>query len=484
MKKCLLYSLLVLMASGICGCQSWLDIKPKTSINEEDLFQSESGFEDVLTGFYIKMGGEGLYGSTLTFTFMDRLAQRYEVDAVNDAHKMYDFKENQRGQTDNIYLKMYSLIANVNNFLAYLEKNRPVIETPGYYELMKGEALGLRGFLHFELLRMFGPVYSRNPEAQSIPYRTTFDKVATPRLTAREVTEKLLKDLQEAEELLKDADPQIFDEAPNDEVPNPFLIMRQLRMNIYAVKAVTARVYLYRGGEEDKRLALQYAREVVESEKFELHQTTSGSPILFREHIFALNVYELNKITDVFFNNQSISSMWYTTATTLDKVYEQDGAGDGDFRFYAFKGIDAGSKFVTTKYDQKNYQTDYSGKDLIPLIRLPEMYYIMSECAPDPEESARYLNVVRSQRSIAQEIQVSAEYDRPYEDGYDPDKTFRTNELLKEYMKEFYAEGQLFYFYKRWFYKRFLNCPLEKGMTAENYIFQVPDAELIFGAND
>ena len=46
--------------------------------------------------------------------------------------------------------------------------------------MMKGEALGLRAFLHFDLLRLYGPVYSVTPTGKAIPYRTSFDQKATP----------------------------------------------------------------------------------------------------------------------------------------------------------------------------------------------------------------------------------------------------------------------------------------------------------------
>ena len=49
------------------------------------------------------------------------------------------------------------------------------------------------------------------------------------------------------------------------------------------------------------------------------------------------------------------------------------------------------------KYNQKplNGGYAYSGADAIPLIRLPEMYYIVAECVPSASESADALNTVR-----------------------------------------------------------------------------------------
>ena len=43
----------------------------------------------------------------------------------------------------------------------------------------------------------------------------------------------------------------------------------------------------------------------------------------------------------------------------------------------------------------------YSGANAVPLIRLPEMYYIVAECASSASESADALNTVRFARGIS-----------------------------------------------------------------------------------
>ena len=37
------------------ACENWLDVSPKTNIQEKDLFNREQGFKEALTGIYIKM---------------------------------------------------------------------------------------------------------------------------------------------------------------------------------------------------------------------------------------------------------------------------------------------------------------------------------------------------------------------------------------------------------------------------------------------
>ncbi|MFR7807897.1 MAG: hypothetical protein ACLU4N_00565 [Butyricimonas faecihominis] len=94
--------------------------------------------------------------------------------------------------------------------------------------------------------------------------------------------------MHEADSLLEVSDSKSF-KIPNtyDKDYNAFESSRQLRMNVYAVRAMLARVYLYKGDADSKAKALTYAREVVESDYFGLHEDNSN-PVLFGEHIFGL----------------------------------------------------------------------------------------------------------------------------------------------------------------------------------------------------
>ena len=48
---------------------------PKTSISGDDLFESEAGFKDVLTGFYLKMGQTNLYAENLTYGYLEMVSE-------------------------------------------------------------------------------------------------------------------------------------------------------------------------------------------------------------------------------------------------------------------------------------------------------------------------------------------------------------------------------------------------------------------------
>ena len=177
--KQIIYILLTTTMLGLMSCSDWLDVSPKTSIPTDKQFESESGFKDALTGIYLKLGTTTLYAGDLTYAYLDELAglysdyPGYNTNAVFDQSIVFDYENMFLSKKNGIYSTMYNIIANINNFLEYVDKNKDVLVTERYYETMKGEALGLRAFLHFDLLRMFGPVYKEHPASKAIPYRTT-----------------------------------------------------------------------------------------------------------------------------------------------------------------------------------------------------------------------------------------------------------------------------------------------------------------------
>ena len=69
-----LYYMAVGLLMLFASCSDWLDVKPKTNVEEEDLFKNEQGFKEALTGVYIKLSETQLYGRELTYGFLSQLA--------------------------------------------------------------------------------------------------------------------------------------------------------------------------------------------------------------------------------------------------------------------------------------------------------------------------------------------------------------------------------------------------------------------------
>ena len=147
--KNLLLSAICIVSLFLSSCQNWIDVNPKTDIEAEEFFTSEDGFKSALTGLYSMMVLEKSYGRQMTFDFVEKSDQGSDNYAAGTARAeeraaIYKYGEttSSKNATAELWLKLYNEIANINNFLQYLESNGDVIVTEGYRDLMKGEALG------------------------------------------------------------------------------------------------------------------------------------------------------------------------------------------------------------------------------------------------------------------------------------------------------------------------------------------------------
>ena len=82
----------------------------------DDLFESEAGFKDVLTGFYLKMGQTSLYAENLTYGYLEVMSGNYDYYPDVVLKDIYDYDNKWLSVKDNIYGSMYNIIANINNF--------------------------------------------------------------------------------------------------------------------------------------------------------------------------------------------------------------------------------------------------------------------------------------------------------------------------------------------------------------------------------
>lgn len=479
--------LMMMLLPMLFSCSDWLDVKPKANISEEDLFSRELGFKEALTGIYIDMSFTDLYGRSLTYGFIDGLAQCYysgTFDPYDDeVAKWYEFPSSKtETYVNTLWKKSYKTIADVNNLLAWIDKNKDVIVTEGYYDIMKGEALGLRAFLYFDLMRLYGPwgpTYRSNPENPSIPYRTELSREDKKLASAKAVLDSIVMDLKRAEVLLEN-DPMHIEfpakELDQQQGLDAFLMYRFKRMNKYAVKAMLARVYLWMG---NKPGAAAYAEEVIsardENQKkyFELVADNSGDRIYSTEIIFALSDdnFKDRMEKDMVTSINSIGLV--KDKKRIDQLFDIGGetGSANDMRYRDGQGFMFANEWaVTLKYDQ-SHQASFATQQTIPLIRLSEMYYILAECTDDGTQAAEYLSRVRDARGLDVLPAFSSE-----------DK--KLEELEKEYRKEFYAEGQVWYFYKRQGKQTFLLCPLKKNLVEANYRLSIPEDEVVLGSLD
>lgn len=472
MKNRLKYMMICLSLFAM-GCNNWLDVQPKSQVKEEELFKSESGFRDALTGIYVLMGRTTTYGGNSTMGFLDMVAQVYSgVDYEYENALSYNYKdETVKSIIDTMWSANYNAIANCNYLLKNIAESGSVLGND-LQSLIKGEALALRAFLHFDLLRGYAPSYKMGKDEPAIPYLREVTNSPVEQSTVAQVLDDVLTDLKEAQALLKPVDPigPSFSEYSEKEsyaadeyiADDGFWLYRKSRLNYYGVTALMARVYLYG---EDRVNALECAKEVIESGKFELltdqHLADDKNALARRnwsyiqsmgdrEYISSLYVYNLKKgCSEQFFKDMSV----YACVISEQRKGSLFENVDLDVRSKKLFDIPSGS--------QREYVCKYETGNRIPLLKLSEMYLIAAEASGD----IAYLETLRTHRGYGnQPLPENADFQE---------------ELRKEYQKEFVAEGQLFYFYKR---QNMSTIPfMAQSMNREVYVFPMPDNELEFG---
>lgn len=455
-------------AVSLSACSDWFDINPKTDVKASQLFESEDGFMEALAGIYVLMTNDGAYGSNMSFGMLDQLAQLYSVvpDGATNLSQIYNYATttsggfNTKGKQASVWSSAYNIIANANNLLKWLDANgERVIASEQTRNMIRGEALALRAYLHFDLLRMWGPIYSEKPTEKSIPYRTIADKEKLPCLTAQEVVKHVVDDLLQAKTLLS--------YEAETSLGNSWDASRRFRMNYHAVNALLARVYCYTG---DSTNAVNAAKEVINSCGLTLQVSNTEDPVLFSETLFGVNIYKMSEnFTSKFSTGPKFTTQFYTSTDVINQLFESSGtSADVDMRAKsaAILRYDAQKQAISRKYIRND-------NAMVPLIRLPEMYYILCEMSP-LDEAPQYINQVRSKRGYSSTSNYSS---------FSSDAV-RTQMLDKEYRKEFYAEGQYFYFLKRHKTASFINLPDGVTMGEEQYVFPLPDNEKEYGWTD
>ncbi len=464
MKK-IIYVLMSVALLTTTSCEGFLNITPDGQSKRDELLSTQQGIEDAMYGVYSQLRTQSLYGQELHFSTLEILSQTLWCNGSTGVTAMseYDWAHSSvKGVFDGVWTAMYKNISNVNSVLdAPLVKDATVYP----YTLYRGEALGLRAFMHFDLVRLFAQQYTVNPAADGIPYATDFSLITPDFESLEKNYEHILDDLHEAELLLADED--------SHEGDGNYMLDRQIHFNLRAVQATLARVYLTMG---DKANAAHYALLVINDGKYTLKEKTEvvndlAGVLSKKETIFG--IYHAGFYTNVNAKLQQMTSYFsLDLRSDFMLLYEKDAAGS-DYRTMAYfseSGTGSGTKYRLSKFTdiyELNNNAANRPSDLIlgiNMIRIPEMYYIAAEALleSDYDRALELYNAVRTHR------------------GLEPltDKPLTVELINDERYKEMIGEGQTYFNMKR------QNLPIlsHDGKTtyepsAGIYAIPIPDAE-------
>jgi len=440
MKKYFYY--ILYCSIGLSSCKKFLDVQPEDRFLSEQVFSNEASVNSALNGIYLNMAKPDLYGGRLSMRDLELMAQYYNSASINyRSFTSYSYSDpDMQTVFSNVWQSAYRVILNTNSFITQLGKTQGVMDNTRK-DILTGEAYAIRAYLHFDLLRLFGPVYSSDCLNKAIPYLSAPTDQIQPILPANMLIDSVLKDLNRAAVLLQN-DPvrtqglvvQIGSDPLSD-----FYRMRNRRFNYYAVMAIKARVLLYRG---NKPGALTVARAVInEGGKYfpwspeAVSQPNIANPDRNFSSEVLLGFYNpdmYNQQRDFFAAPLQNGVILAPITERLEEIYERL-SNDYRYRVNWRDGGSAGKTYKTfVKYEDvvdpampfRNFQS---------LLRLSELYYIVAECELNKTLALSALNTVRTNRGLPN-LGSTADV---------------MTELYKEYRKEFWGEGQTFFFFKR-----------------------------------
>lgn len=447
MKKIYIGLIMAILLPVLTGCNKWLDISPEDEISAEEMFKKTEGFYNVLNGIYLELGKPSLYGSTLSWKEMEAWGMGYNLDKDLSSHEsMYALSrrdyEHERAMSagETIWSNAYKNIARLNMFMQYANEKTDDFFNHGVVEkhLLLGEALALRAYLHFDLLRIFAKNYrdEGGPDGVHIPFVEKYPSIVNPPVKSSVVMERIIADLVTAANYVAEYDlhednrgnvisyTSRFSKSASADW-GKFYSMRGCRMNYFAIRILQARVALYAGDYEN---AMKYAQEIIDLEKdksisFISAYSLANEPKMMQETFFAFHYDKLIEATQDWFDRIK------NHVLSLEDIVN-------------FKA-DKNDKRVTM---QENgiltlFNEDKNGAEtlFVPALRFGEVYYIMAESylkTGNTPEAVKTLNVLLKARKASLLSEDTA-----------ADKVLEF--MVNDARKEFAGLGQNVFMYKR-----------------------------------
>jgi len=435
------------------GCESdFLETQPSDSVSKPDVFESAESARGVLVSVYRNWReADNLYaGLTYLQLCSDAMGPDFQKRAQYEQEIAYSAFNPDGGAVRYPWALLYRSINNINDLLANLDG---VSGTQDEIDKVRGEALAMRGYSYFELVRRYMHTYAIASSMPGVPIYTeptTAETLGNPRSSVSEVYTQILSDLTQAVSLMS-----------TDREQKGYF-------NINVVYAVLARVYLTM---EDWANAITYAQSARE-----------GFPLMSAEE-WQAGFMDISNPEWIWGQNNSAeenqgpgspsaqmtplaTAQWIWASDTLASFYsatdirgelivEQDGQ-DNNFKFLMADPI---------------YSGDY------PYIRSAEMYLIEAEAMAKS-----------SNESGAQDALYAVQH------RADPNAVKSTatgqaliDEIILEKRKEFWGEGVYFFDMLRnqMPLVRDLNHQAARSLPANSweFIFPIPEREFLINKN-
>ena len=190
------YIIILITIMSLNSCSEFLDITPETLVTTDQFFGTKGEYDQALIGAYQPL--LSIYNMDWILTELPSDNTYFVFNTANRGPKpMEDFAtftlETNNVNLSNQWTWYYQIISRANQILTRIDESNL---SQADKDNIKGQALFLRGFSYFELVKKFGGV----PIALDVPdsYATSF----LPRSTSEQVYTQIVSDLNLAKNLL------------------------------------------------------------------------------------------------------------------------------------------------------------------------------------------------------------------------------------------------------------------------------------------
>lgn len=242
------------VGTALTSCSD-LDEKPYTFIDPNSYYKTETEVQTALTGTYNRFRRMYSGNNALYLAEIEMLTEQgwptYNKDNMHELSQWTYANSETVGGVMKIWGMAYECINRANVVLGRVDG---VDMTDEARKRIKGQALFLRGYTYFHLLRLFG----------GVPLTTTYtngvEGLDIPRASVDDTYKRVIDDLKDAENFLPPRGTDGYE---------------VWRASKGSAQAALGEVYLYKAtmnnnNRDDLQLAKDYSWEVIKSRKYEL----------------------------------------------------------------------------------------------------------------------------------------------------------------------------------------------------------------------
>lgn len=352
-----------IVVAGLTACGKQLDLQPQQDVDAADAIKTPENVDAAAVGMYSLLGGGALYGTNLLL--LPELQASDDYVSWRGSFQSFRQVYNKNMARDNAealrtWTTGYEAINMANTVLEALS----IVTDADMKQQLEGEALLVRGIIHFELVRFYAAPWGATADNSQpgivIKTKATKNETAAfekvPRSTVAQVYTQVINDITAAADKLPESN--------------------GTRFNKYAAYAFLSRVYLQ---QHDYVKALDAANTVIESGAFDLNASVTA---VFdnkntREAIFEIqqndqnNAGTANDGMATFF--ASLVGIGRADVRMVSAFLDTYDADDLRLTQWYYEGVGARpGNMYCSKW--KSFSQN------LPIIRLAEMYLTRAEC--------------------------------------------------------------------------------------------------------